>query len=117
VALLAGGIVFASVYAAATSLVLTSANLSAGLSPVASCDTSFDFAFDLDAEDRVIAVVVSDIATACEGGELTLNLLDSSGASIVSGSALVNAATVEVTVTGLPPVASVKQQAVIIVGP
>ena len=92
-AMLAGLMVFAGVFALAASLGgITSDKVGADNTTVASCDTdgvSTSYATAWDATDKryeVTSVTVSGVNDACDGQTLNVSLTDSTGAQIGSGS-------------------------------
>ena len=92
-AMLAGLMVFAGVFALAASLGgITSDKVGADNTTVASCDTdgvSTSYATAWDATDKryeVTSVTVSGVNDACDGQTLNMSLTDSTGAQIGSGS-------------------------------
>lgn len=115
VALVIGGVVFATVVGIAASLgPVTAENLGAGNSVVASCDTdgvsvSYSTSYDgTDGRYEVASVTVDGIADTCDGQTLTVALADSAGAQLAEGSVTVptgTGTTASVTL-GTPPAAS-----------
>jgi uncharacterized membrane-anchored protein len=92
IAILAGLLVFASVFAIAASLGgITSTNVGADNTAVASCDTdgvTASYATAWDATDKryeVTSVTVATVNDACDGQTLSVSLTDSTGAQIGSG--------------------------------
>ena len=106
-AVLAGLIVFAGVFAIAASLGgITSTKVGADNTVVASCDTdgvSTSYATAWDATDKryeVTSVTVSGVNDVCDGETLSVSLTDSTGAQIGTGSmAIPTSAATAFTVT------------------
>lgn len=93
IAILAGFVVFAGVFAMAASLGgITSNKVGADNTAVASCDTdgvATAYATGWDATDKryeITSVTVSGVNDACDGQTLSVSLTDSTGAQIGSGS-------------------------------
>ena len=91
-AVLAGLLVFAGVFAIAASLGgVTSTKVGADNTAVASCDTdgvSSGYATAWDATDKryeITSVTVSNVNDACDGQTLDVSLTDSTGAQIGTG--------------------------------
>jgi hypothetical protein len=91
-ALLATLVVFASLYAMAASLGgITSDSVGADSAVVASCDTdgvTAAYVTAWDATDKryeITSVTVGGVADTCDGRTMSVNLTDSSGAQIGSG--------------------------------
>jgi hypothetical protein len=109
-AILAGLLVFASVFALAASLGgITSGNVGADNAAVASCDsdgvtTSYTTAWDAtDKRYEISSTTVSGVNDACDGQTLSVSLTDSSGAQIGSGSlAIPTSAATSFSVTMAP---------------
>lgn len=109
-AILAGLLVFASVFALAASLGgITSGNVGADNAAVASCDsdgvtTSYTTAWDAtDKRYEIASTTVGGVNDACDGQTLSVSLTDSSGAQIGSGSlALPTSAATSFSVTMSP---------------
>jgi hypothetical protein len=119
-AVVAGTIVFATVYGAAASLMLTSADLGSGDVVVSKCDpNSFTVdGYTINASNQITDVQIGDIAPACIGGELTVTLTDATNVELAAGStAAVTSPTTTVSVTPFPNATAVKKQFVIVVGP
>jgi hypothetical protein len=102
IAILAGLLVFASVFGLAASLGgITSTTVGADNAVVASCDgngVTTSYATAWDATDRryeVTATTVGGVDDACDGQTLSVSLTDSSGAQLGTGSLTIptNAAT------------------------
>ena len=92
-AILAGLVVFAGVFAMAASLGgITSGNVGADNTTVASCDTdgvTSSYATAWDATDKryeITSTTVGGVNDACDGETLSVSLTDSSGTQIGSGS-------------------------------
>ena len=95
--------------------------LQGGSAAVAACQTNgFTFTHTV-AGGNVTAVTVGGIVAACQGGSLTLNLANSSGISIGSGTAAVPAGcsncSVAVPVSPQPAATSVVADAIAVTGP
>ncbi len=95
-AILAGLLVFAGVFAMAASLGgITSGNVGADNTAVASCDTdgvTSSYATAWDATDKryeVTSTTVGGVNDACDGQTLSVSLTDSSGTQIGSGSLVI----------------------------
>lgn len=124
VALVAGSVVFAAAYAAAASVSVSSDGLAAGDAPVSKCD-EFGFStvsFMADPNNLITQVTIGDIAPACIGGTMTVNLVSSGGASVGAGSALVvdtpsEIETVVVDISPTPPTTAVKHVKMLVIGP
>ena len=93
IAILAGLLVFAGVFAMAASLGgITSNKVGADNTAVASCDTNgvtTSYATGWDATDKryeITSVTVGGVNDACDGETLSVSLTDSTGAQIGSGS-------------------------------
>ena len=93
IAILAGLLVFAGVFAMAASLGgITSNQVGADNTAVASCDTNgvtTSYATGWDATDKryeITSVTVGGVNDACDGETLSVSLTDSTGAQIGSGS-------------------------------
>jgi hypothetical protein len=93
IAILAGLVVFAGVFAMAASLGgITSTRVGADNTVVASCDTdgvSTSYATSWDATDKryeITSVTVSGVSDTCDGLTLGVTLTDASGAQIGTGS-------------------------------
>ena len=93
IAILAGLLVFAGVFAMAASLGgITSNKVGADNTAVTSCDTdgvATSYATAWDATDKryeITSVTVSNVNDACDGQTLSVSLTDSTGAQIGSGS-------------------------------
>ncbi|MGH3065323.1 MAG: hypothetical protein ACRDOF_03390 [Gaiellaceae bacterium] len=92
IAILAGLLVFAGVFAMAASLGgITSNDVGADNTAVASCDTdgvTSSYATGWDATDKryeVTTVTIGGVNDACDGDNLSVSLTDSTGAQIGSG--------------------------------
>ena len=92
IAILAGLVVFAGVFAMAASLGgITSTKVGADDTAVTSCDTdgvTTSYATSWDATDEryeVTSVTVGSVNDACDGQTLSVSLTDSTGAQIGSG--------------------------------
>jgi hypothetical protein len=92
IAILAGLVVFAGVFAMAASLGgITSTKVGADNTAVTSCDTdgvtsSYATAWDpTDKRYEVTSVTVGNVNDACDGETLSVSLTDSTGAQIGSG--------------------------------
>ena len=92
IAILAGLVVFAGVFAMAASLGgVTSTKVGADNTAVTSCDTdgvTTSYATSWDATDKqyeVTAVTVGNVNDACDGETLSVSLTDSTGSQIGSG--------------------------------
>ena len=92
IAILAGLVVFAGVFAMAASLGgVTSTKVGADNTAVTSCDTdgvTTSYATAWDATDKryeVTSVTVGNVNDACDGETLSVSLTDASGAQIGSG--------------------------------
>lgn len=122
--LIVGGILFSTVFAFAASLTVGTNSLSAGNAAVGSCDadgvtTAYTTAYDSAVPGyKVTAVTVSGIdATGCAGRSLKVDLVNTSNASIGSGTATVSAASMAVSITtGTPNAALVTNVHVVIAG-
>jgi hypothetical protein len=109
-AILAGLLVFASVFALAASLGgITSGKVGADNTVVASCDTdgvTTSYATSWDATNKrygVSSVTVSGVNDACDGETLSVSLTDASGAQLGSGTlAIPTSAATSFTVTMSP---------------
>ena len=103
VALIAGTIVFAAVYASAASVSVSSKDLGAGDTAVSKCDADgfTTLEFTTNASNEITQVTIGDIDPACIGGTMTVNLVSNGGAAVGKGSAPVvdTPATPEETVT------------------
>ena len=93
IAILAGLLVFAAVFAMAASLGgITSNDVGADNTAVASCDTNgvtTSYATGWDTTDKryeITSVTVGGVNDACDGDTLSVSLTDSTGAQIGSGS-------------------------------
>src|SRR5206468_9113597 len=111
----------AAIHAAAAALGTTGGTLQGGSAAVAACQTNgFTFTHTV-AGGNVTAVTVGGIVAACQGGSLTLNLANSSGISIGSGTAAVPAGcsncSVAVPVSPQPAATSVVADAIAVTGP
>jgi hypothetical protein len=115
-ALLVSLAVFGSLYAMAASLGgISSGNLGADSSIIASCDTNgvtAAYATTWDTTDKryeVTSVTVGGVADTCDGQTLNVSLTDTSGAQISSGTlAIPTSAATSFTVTPLSPDPSAK---------
>jgi hypothetical protein len=117
-ALLASLAVFASLYAMAASLGgITSDNVGADSTVVASCDTdgvSAAYVTARDATDKrheITSVTVGGVADTCDGRTLSVTLTDSSGAQIGSGTLSIptSGATSFAVTTSTPPSAKLTE--------
>jgi len=112
---------FAVVYGFAATMGLTSNQLGAGAASVTTCGDPDGFTIagvDLDGSGRVTEVTVGGIPATCAGGQLTINLTKDDGTSIGAGGPVtVTSPSTSVTITGLPSLAEVAREVVIIVGP
>jgi len=120
---LAGIAFFGSVVASAASLGgLTSTDLGASDSVVASCDTdgiavAYTTAYDAtDARYEVTNVNLSGVAAACAGQDIKVTLADSTDASIGTANALSSGATQSLTVAAAPGAEAVANISVVISG-
>ena len=108
-ALLVSVAVFGSLYAMAASLGgISSGNLGADTSIIASCDTNgvtAAYATAWDATDKryeVTSVTIGGVADTCDGQTLNVSLTDSSGAQLASGTlSIPTSAATSFTVTPL----------------
>ena len=118
VALLAAAAVFSVVFAAAASLVVDGASLASGSDAVEACDDDFHFAFNIN-DGEITQVTVSDIASLCGGGALSITLTDESNAVVGSGSGTVppGGGSLAVSISPHPATSSVYHEHVAIVGP
>ena len=98
IAILAGLLVFAGVFAMAASLGgITSNDVGADNTAVASCDTdgvATSYATGWDATDKryeITSVTVGGVNDACDGDTLSVSLTDSTGTQIGSGSVTIPA--------------------------
>lgn len=96
IAVLAGLVVFAGVFAMAASLGgITSTKVGADNTAVTSCDTdgvTTSYATGWDATDEryeVTSVTVGNVSDACDGQTLSVSLTDASGTQIGSGTAAI----------------------------
>jgi hypothetical protein len=91
-ALVAGGMVFAAVFAFAAALNITAGNLQAGNQTVGSCDadgisTTYSTTYDSSIPGyKFNGVTVSGIAAGCDGKTVSVTLTGSSNSSLASGS-------------------------------
>jgi hypothetical protein len=117
-ALLASLAVFASLYAMAASLGgITSDNVGADSTVVASCDTdgvTAAYVTAWDATDKryeITSVTVGGVADTCDGRTLSVSLTDSSGAQIGSGTLSIptSGATSFAVATSTPPSAKLTE--------
>ncbi len=93
IAVLAGLVVFATMFALAATLGgITSADVGADDTTVASCDsdgvtTSYGTAWDaVDQRFEITTVTVGGVSDACDGDTLSVTLTNASGAQIGAGS-------------------------------
>jgi len=108
----------ASFGAAATLGGVTARNLSAGSAAVASCDSDGVGITYTTSGSTVTGLTVTGIAAGCSGGQLTVVLSNSAGASIgAGGPATVSGTTVAVTLSPQPSAANVAAAHVSIAGP
>lgn len=124
-ALVIGGVVFATVVGMAASLgTVTAKDLGAGNSTVASCDTdgvsvSYSTSYDgASGRYEVASVTVDGIADTCDGQTLTVVLADSAGAQLAEGSVTVpvdGAATTASVTLANPPAASAVENVHIVI--
>jgi hypothetical protein len=126
IALMVGGVVFASVFGMAASLGVTTDSLGAGSADVNSCDNTvavrYVTAYSTAPNGyKVTGVTVNGVNdTACNGHTLAVTLVDSTGASVGTASAAVATGTVNYTnlaVTGTPLASAVEDAHVIISSP
>jgi hypothetical protein len=124
IALVLGSIVFATVYAAAASVNVSSDNFGAGDAAVSKCDEDgfTTVGFTTNESAQVTAVTIGDIADACLGGTMTVNLLSNSKAAVGAGSAIVvfteeTPNQLVVTISPTPATTDVKRVAMLVIGP
>jgi hypothetical protein len=115
IAILAGFIVFAGVFALAASLGgITSTSVGADDTVVASCDSNgvtTSYATGWDATDEryeITSVTVGGVSDTCDGQTLSVTLTDSTGAQIGSGSVAIPTSAATSHVVTLSAAASAK---------
>ena len=115
---LSGLVAFGAVWAAAAQLTVNSTTLGAGTTVVASCDTdgvdvSFTSSWDsVNKRFKVGSVVVTNIANACRGKTMTVELQDTSQVSLSEDSGTVATGTSNVNTTTVTMATSVDASAV-----
>jgi hypothetical protein len=122
VAVVIGLTAFFAVYAVAATMGLKSDQLSAGAASVTPCDSDgFTIDVTLDGAGKVTQATVGGIDATCAegaGGQLTIHHTKADGASIGSGGPVaVTAPSTTVAIAGLPSLAEVAHEVVIIVWP
>ena len=108
-------------YGAAASLGISSASLGAGDAAVQRCDTSFTRSLTVSG-GNVTQVTIGDVASACNGGQMSVVLTNASGTSVASGGPVTvsvpsGGGSVTVPVSPQPSVGSVRNVHVVVVGP
>ena len=117
-ALLLASVVFAAVYASAASLGVTGGDLGAGGDTVDRCDTDGVTVSYTVSGSSVTHVTVNGISANCNGGQLSLTVVNNSGGSLGSGGPVAVDATSEtVSVTPNPAASAVVGVRIVIVGP
>jgi hypothetical protein len=109
------------VHATAATLGTGVGTIQSGNATVASCQTGgFTFTNTLSGSN-IASVSVGGVTAACASGSLTLNVTNSSGASIGSGTASIpsncSGCSVSVTLSPQPAVASAVADAIVVMGP
>jgi hypothetical protein len=124
VALVLGSIVFATVYAAAASVSLSSSDLAAGDTVVSKCDPNgfTTVSFTTNESAQITAVTLGDIADECIGGTMTVNLLSNDNEPVGSGTATVDFTAgpsneLVVAISPTPATSDVKHVAMLVIGP
>lgn len=122
VTMLAATIVASAVWAAAASMGVSSRKLGAGNASVTRCDADgIGMAYSFDASGNVVGVNLSNVAAACVGTTVKLNLTASNGQILASQSpanltlALTNGATT-VTTSPATDVSSIAKVNVVLEG-
>jgi len=108
-------------YGAAASLSISSASLGAGSAAVQPCDADgFTHTLNLGSGNdagKVVSVTIGDVASACNGGQMTVVLTDASDAKVGDGTATVSGGSVTVPIDEKPSVSRVRNVHVVVVGP
>lgn len=105
-------------YAAASSLGLATDTLAAGSSAVMACDPDGVALSYTVVDGKVTDVTVDGLHADCVGGDLSLTLVDSTGAGIGSGGPqVVDASSETVSISPQPANTSVDGSHVVVLGP
>lgn len=107
-----------SVHASAATMPASTTRVGAGSAAVLSCDPDgFTAASFTTSGGNVTAVTVGNIASACQGGQLRVTLVQGTNGVATGGPVTVTGSSHNVPVTGAPGAATVDGLRAVVVGP